>query len=197
MSDSPILGLILAGGHSRRMGKEKATLDYAGFTQPEVAAELLSNRCAEVFLSLRESQAIPKGLNKLSAIRDSREGEGPLVGIISALDAQPDAAWLVVACDLPFLDDHTLDNLIAKRDPSRLATAYRSSRDGLPEPLCTIYEPHSLSTLEEYFDRDICCPRKILINTDPLLLEPVNHRALDNVNTPEDYKEAVRHLSAS
>ena len=197
MSDSPILGLILAGGHSRRMGKEKATLDYAGFTQPEVAAELLSNRCAKVFLSLRESQAIPKGLNKLSAIRDSREGSGPLVGIISALDAQPDPAWLVVACDLPFLDDHTLDNLIAKRDPSRLATAYRSSHDGLPEPLCTIYEPHSLSTLEEYFDRDICCPRKILINTDSLLLEPVNHRALDNVNTPEDYKEAVDHLSAS
>ena len=197
MSRIPLLGLLLAGGQSRRMGKEKASLSYAGSTQPERVAKLLQAHCNEIFLSLRKGQAGVRKVRNLPIVRDSREGRGPLVGILSAFDVRTDAAWLVVACDLPFLDELTLDNLIAKRDKSRLATAYRSSHDGLPEPLCTIYEPHSLSTFEEYFDRDICCPRKILINTDPLLLEPVNHRALDNVNTPEDYKEAVRHLSAS
>ena len=47
----------------------------------------------------------------------------------------------MLACDLPFLADETLRHLIEHRDPSRLATAYRSSHDGLPEPLCAIWEP--------------------------------------------------------
>ena len=197
MSRIPLLGFLLAGGQSRRMGKAKASLSYAGSTQPERVAKLLQAHCNEVFLSLREEQAMPAEMGTLSVVRDSREGGGPLVGILSAFDARTDAAWLVVACDLPFLDAATLDNLLAKRDSTRLATAYRSAHDGLPEPLCTIYEPHARPVLEDYLARDIRCPRKILINTEPLLLDPVNPRALDNVNTPEDYEEAVHILSSS
>ena len=197
MSRIPLLGFLLAGGQSRRMGKEKASLSYAGSTQPERVAKLLQAHCNEVFLSLRTGQAKMGKVRYLPVVRDSREGGGPLVGILSAFDARTDAAWLVVACDLPFLDNATLDNLLAKRDSTRLATAYRSAHDGLPEPLCTIYEPHARPVLEDYFARDICCPRKILINTEPLLLDPVTPRALDNVNTPEDYEEAVHLLSSS
>ena len=102
---------------------------------------------------------------------------------------------LVVACDLPLLDSISLDNLLARRDPTKIATAYRSSSDGKPEPLCTIYEPQARPVLEEFFDIDIRCPRKILMQTEPLLLNPVNPQALDNVNTPEEYEEAVRILS--
>ena len=48
----------------------------------------------------------------------------------------------MLACDLPLLDAATLEHLLRARDPRRAATAYRSSHDGLPEPLCAIYEPH-------------------------------------------------------
>ena len=58
---------------------------------------------------------------------------GPIAGIAAAQARwRPGAAWLVLACDLPNLDAHTLAHLLAHRDPARIATAYRSSRDALP-----------------------------------------------------------------
>tara|TARA_B110000438_G_scaffold30175_1_gene29387 strand:- start:1593 stop:2132 length:540 start_codon:yes stop_codon:yes gene_type:complete len=177
------------------MGKDKSSISYAGTTQPELAAELLRSRCAEIFLSLRKGQNNATGLENFNVVHDRWESAGPLIGILSAMTEHPGAAWLVIACDLPFLDRITLDNLLAQRDPTKIATAYRSSYDGKPEPLCAIYEAHALLVLEDFFANDIRCPRKILMQTEPLLLDPVNPRALDNVNTPKDYEKAVHALS--
>jgi molybdopterin-guanine dinucleotide biosynthesis protein A len=187
--------LLLAGGSSTRMGKDKASIRYGGTTQPEIVAELLRCCCSKFFLSLRKGQRNSTGLECLNIIHDSFESAGPLVGILSAMKAHPQVAWLVVACDLPLLDSISLDNLLARRDPTKIATAYRSSSDGKPEPLCAIYEPQARPVLEDFFDNDIRCPRKILMQTEPLLLDPVNAQALNNVNTPEEYVEAVRTLS--
>ena len=192
---SPPHGLVLAGGYSKRMGKDKSSIRYAGTTQPELTAELLRSRCSEIFLSLRKGQGNATGLGNLNVIHDRWESAGPLVGILSAMTEHPEAAWLVIACDLPFLDGTSLDNLLAQRDPTKIATAYRSSHDGKPEPLCTIYEAHARLILDDFFANDIRCPRKILMQTEPLLLDPVNPRALDNVNTPEDYEKAVHTFS--
>ena len=192
---SPPHGLLLAGGYSKRMGKDKSSIRYAGTTQPELTAELLRSRCSEIFLSLRKGQSNATGLGNLNVVHDLWESAGPLVGILSAMTERPEAAWLVIACDLPFLDGTSLDNLLAQRDPTKIATAYRSSHDGKPEPLCTIYEAHARLILDDFFANDIRCPRKILMQTEPLLLDPVNPRALDNVNTPEDYAEAVHTFS--
>ena len=192
---APPHGLLLAGGCSRRMGKDKSSISYAGTTQPELAAELLRSRCAEIFLSLRKGQNNATGLENFNVVHDRWESAGPLIGILSAMTEHPGAAWLVIACDLPFLDRITLDNLLAQRDPTKIATAYRSSYDGKPEPLCAIYEAHALLILDDFFANDIRCPRKILMQTEPLLLDPVNPRALDNVNTPKDYEKAVHALS--
>ena len=75
----------------------------------------------------------------------------------------------------------------SRRDPARLATAYRSSHDGLPEPLCAIYEPRSHEPLGAYVAAGKTCPRRFLGGTDALLLDEPNPRALDNVNTPQEY----------
>ena len=74
-------------------------------------------------------------------IVDSVTGEGPVVGIRSAFAAHPNVAWLVLACDLPFLSEAAIEGLLRRRDPGALATAYISAHDGLPEPLCAIWEP--------------------------------------------------------
>ena len=190
----PPHGLLLAGGFSRRMGRDKSSIRYAGNTQPELTVALLRSRCAEIFLSLRKGQCNSTGLGNLNIVHDRGESAGPLAGILSAMTKYPEAAWLVIACDLPLLDGPSLDNLLARRDPTKIATAYRSSHDGKPEPLCAIYEAHAHLVLEDFFANDIRCPRKILMQTEPLLLDPVNPRALDNVNTPKDYEKAVHAL---
>jgi molybdopterin-guanine dinucleotide biosynthesis protein A len=113
------------------------------------------------------------------------------VGIRSALAAHPDAAWLVVACDLPFLADQELVRLLAERDPDALATAYSSAYDGLPEPLCAIWEPAAAPALAEYQSGGGNCPRKFLSSHPVRLLQPRDRRALDNINTPEEYQDAL------
>jgi molybdopterin-guanine dinucleotide biosynthesis protein A len=125
---------------------------------------------------------------------DSGEGEGPIVGIRSALAAHPKVAWLVLACDLPFLSDSAVEALLRHRNPSALATAYKSAHDGLPEPLCAIWEPAAAPLLAEYQAAGGHCPRKFLIRQGANLIDLPDPRALDNVNTPEEYSQAVAAL---
>jgi molybdopterin-guanine dinucleotide biosynthesis protein A len=79
---------------------------------------------------------------------------------------------------------------VSERDPTRLATAYRSSHDGLPEPLCAIWEPASRARVHSWIDQGKDCPRKLLINSDVHLLEQRDRKSLDNVNTPDEFTDA-------
>jgi molybdopterin-guanine dinucleotide biosynthesis protein A len=141
---APVYGLILAGGLSSRMHRDKAALLYQGKTQLDRAFDLATGHVDRVFVSVRASQADEPTRSDKALIVDLAglgEAGGPILGIRSAMAAYPDVAWLVIACDLPFLSDAALEQLLTERDPSVLATAFRSAHDGLPEPLCAIWEP--------------------------------------------------------
>ena len=194
---SPVYGLILAGGSSTRMHRDKAALQYRGESQLDRAFDLASRHVRKVFVSVRTSQATDPTRAQRPLIVDCVEAEGPIVGIRSALSAHPQVAWLVLACDLPFLSDTALSQLLRQRDPTALATAFRSTHDGLPEPLCAIWEPAAASALAAYQADGGTCPRKFLMHHAAPLLEPLDKQALDNVNTPEEYTAAVAALDAS
>lgn len=188
---APLHGLVLAGGRSTRMGRDKAALEYSGRSQLERAFALLDPLVSRAFVSVRADQGADPLRARFPQIVDAAPGlEGPAAGILSALRAHPAAAWLVLACDLPFLDAGTLQHLIARRDPTRIATAFRSSHDGLPEPLCAIYEPAALAGLETFVAGGRNCPRKFLIQSGALLLDQPRAEALDNVNTPTELDDA-------
>jgi molybdopterin-guanine dinucleotide biosynthesis protein A len=187
-----LYGLVLAGGRSTRMGRDKASLAYGGRTSElERAMALLTPHVARAFVSVRADQADDPLRARFAQIRDRHENLGPIAGLLAAQAQHPQAAWLVLACDLPLLDEATLARLLARRDPARAATAYRSSHDGLPEPLCAIYEPHSRAALAAYVAAGGQCPRKFLSGGDTLLIAEPNPRALDNVNTPKEYGAAM------
>jgi molybdenum cofactor guanylyltransferase len=193
---APMYGLILAGGSSTRMHRDKAALEYLGRSQLDRTFELASRHVARVFVSVRAAQTADPARAPLPMILDSVAGEGPIVGIRSALAAHPQVAWLVLACDLPFLSDAALSQLLRERDATALATAYRSAHDGLPEPLCAIWEPAAAPALAFYQEGGGHCPRKFLIRHAVPLLEPLDKRALDNVNTPEEYAQALAILDS-
>jgi len=183
---APLYGLVLAGGHSRRMGRDKASIAIDGRTQLERAFGLIEHLVARAFVSVRDDQTPDPLRARYPRITDAPGIEGPIAGIRAAQQAHPAAAWLVLAVDLPLLDAPTLQNLIARRDPARIATAYRSSHDGLPEPLCAIYEPAAAQAIDAFVAGGRNCPRKFLLQADVLLLDQPNPRSLDNVNTPEE-----------
>jgi molybdopterin-guanine dinucleotide biosynthesis protein A len=191
VSGAPVNGLVLAGGSSSRMKRDKATLLYDGESQLDRAVELTARHVGRVFVSVRASQSGDPARARYPLIVDSVAGRGPLVGIRSALAAHPGAAWLVVACDLPFLGDGTLSQLLAERDSAASATAYSSVHDGMPEPLCAIWEPKAAAEIDAFLAKGKDCPRKFLMNHTVRLLEPKERRALDNVNTPEEYDRAL------
>jgi molybdopterin-guanine dinucleotide biosynthesis protein A len=192
---APIYALVLAGGRSTRMQRDKAALTYHGRTQLEWAMSLLLPHAQRVFVSVRPDQTSDPVRARFEQIVDTHENLGPIAGIMAAQAKYPQVAWLVVACDLPFLDNGTLATLIAARQPQRLATAYRSSHDVLPEPLCAIYEPASREPLLAHVANGKNCPRKFLINSDVHLMDEPNPHALDNVNTPDEYGSAIAALS--
>lgn len=192
-----IYGLVLAGGRSSRMGEDKATLAYHGATQLDWAMALIKPFVERAFISVRADQINEPIRARYKQIVDIQNDLGPIAGILAAQARYPEAAWLVLACDLPFLAPATLSHLISNRHRERLATAYRSSRDGLPEPLCAIYEPASRESIAAYVASGRHCPRKFLIQADANLLDEPDPQALDNVNTPQERGAAMSALSTS
>lgn len=187
----PVYGLVLAGGESRRMGQDKALLARGGKSQLAHMVALLEGVADRVFVSARQEQQAEAERSRFPQIIDRFTGIGPVAGILSALQEYPQADWLVVACDLPNIDTATLEFLLEKRSAERPFTAFRSSFDGLPEPLCAVYRSGSDGILQAFVDDGIVCPRKMLIRSDTELLEQPNPRSLDNVNTPDDLRQSV------
>lgn len=183
---SDVWGLVLAGGKSRRMGSDKALLVRDGETQLARAVALLQRHVERVFVSTRPDQVDDDERGKFEQIVDRYSDMGPVAGILSAMDENADVAWLVVACDLPNIDDDTISGLLDRHAETHPFTAYSSSYDDLPEPLCAIYGIGSRSIVDAFVADGIHCPRKILIRSDTQLLVQPRADALDNINTPED-----------
>lgn len=195
-----VKALILTGGKSTRMGHDKAELAYHDQPQWQYLKQIVEKNGVEAFISCRAEQTGLFGGERI--IADTFIDLGPFGAILSAFRHDPDAAWLVLACDLPLLDESTLTYLLEHRKPSSAATAFRqvpalpgladsaAGETGFPEPLITIWEPKSYGRLLQFLAQGVSCPRKVLINSDTCLLDAPHPEALLNVNTPEE-KAAV------
>jgi molybdopterin-guanine dinucleotide biosynthesis protein A len=196
---SLLYGLLLAGGKSSRMGRDKASmiLGADGLTQARRARGLLETLCQRTYISLREGQSVPEGGEGVSVLRDSSDAEGPLCGILAAFREEPAAAWLVLACDLPFVTAEVLDGLAVRHceAPWKPFIAYSNVLDGRPEPLCAIYAPAALPVLLRYAAHGNFSPRRIMTEENAVLLHLPNGSAaaLVNINTPQDM-EARDHV---
>ncbi len=178
-------GLVLAGGQSLRMGRDKGAITWHGKPQREYMADMLSGLCHEVFLACRPDQVVESAY---PSITDTFTDLGPFGALLSAFRQQPDRAWLVVACDLPLLDPATLAFLLENRQSRRIATAFKNAQDEMPEPLIAVWEPKSYAVLLSFLAQGYSCARKVLMNADALILAAPDPAALTNVNTPEDMR---------
>jgi molybdopterin-guanine dinucleotide biosynthesis protein A len=194
---APVYALVLAGGKSSRMQTDKAALAYRGRAQLVEAMRLVAPLVTRAFVSVRNDQVDEPLRAGFAQIIDRPGSVGPTAGIMAAQEQFPDVAWLVLACDLPFLDAPTLEHLLSARDPARDATAYLSSHDGLPEPLCAIYEPGSRQKLAAYLAQGRQCPRTFLREANAHLIAALDPRALDNINTRAEYDAAMSALETS
>jgi molybdopterin-guanine dinucleotide biosynthesis protein A len=191
VTNRPVYGLVLAGGKSRRMGHDKASLERDGQSQLAYMVGLLEACVDKVYVSTRRDQKGDELRKQFEQIVDRFDDLGPVAGILSALKEHPEVDWLVVACDLPNIDEQTIRHLLQQRSGEQPFTAYISSHDNLPEPLCALYHSGCIGIIEQFVDDGVNCPRKILIRSATRLLQQPDPRSLDNVNTPDDLQHSI------
>ncbi len=184
-----MIAALLTGGKSSRMGKEKATLIYRNeTTEVQRLFALLQTHSEDTILCHREDQD-----HGLPFVTDP--GEGPLSAIHALQQAYPHDAILVLACDLPLLEDIDIRYLLEQRDRSKDATSYISRHDQRPETLCTIYEASSSTMVEQAIKADSYCPRDVLAKLNIKLIETLKPTSLMNANTPAERLEVLSHLN--
>lgn len=185
---APVKGLVLVGGKSTRMGTDKSELNYYGKPQKEYAKELLEQNGFETFYSVQNDS------KKSDEIHDTFLNLGPFGGICSAFQKDPNSAWLVLATDVPFVNNEVIQLLKEKRNPSKVATAIKGKSKDFPEPLITIYEPKAYTKLLQYLAQGYSCPRKMLINSDIEIVE-IEDDLIRNINTPEEFDAAKKEIN--
>jgi molybdenum cofactor guanylyltransferase len=190
----PLNGLVLAGGHSSRMGRDKARLRYHEESQLDRTASLLAAVCDRVFVSCRSEQLDRYSDSGIPTIADNYLDMGPLSGLFSAQRHASGAAWLVAACDLPFIDEPVIAMLAKARNPYRFATAFIAGDKGRPEPLLSIYEPKSRRRLLERHAAGNDSLRSFLMDSRVQLVEAGEPSKLCNVNDPHEMAGAKRSI---
>ena len=188
---SGLNGLVLSGGQSRRMGRDKGAIVYphALLDQRSRCYRLLQAVCDQVLVSCRREQAglVP---GHLPLIFDAVNCSGPAAGILSAHAFAPGAAWLVMACDFPFVGEQTIRQLVAGRNRAKAATCFLNS-DLVIEPLLTIWEATALRALRRDAEQILVSPRHVLESLDCEQLSMLDSRVLLNVNCPADLLRQV------
>jgi molybdenum cofactor guanylyltransferase len=144
-----MIGLVLCGGQSSRMGTDKGLM---GNPQPWVlrAMQQLNNLGLETFVSINAAQqenyrAIIAN-EKLITDNNNIAIKGPMLGILSCFE-QKNNDILVLACDMPFLSTAVLEILVANYQQNPNFDAYLFEKDGNVEPLCAIYTTKGLEKI--------------------------------------------------
>lgn len=192
-----VTAIVLAGGRSRRMGREKAALVLAGHTLLQRAVDAASGAACAVVVVGAPGRALPAVTTplRLTLVTDEEEGVGPLAGIVAGLEAVQTPVTLVVACDMPFVEPALLRLLTAVvRDGASVAMPIV---DGQPQPLCSAVRTDVLSALREALADGARAASVLADLSGARLLSPADWGAADprgssfvGVNTPEEWERA-------
>jgi molybdopterin-guanine dinucleotide biosynthesis protein A len=201
-SETRVAGYVLAGGGSTRFGRDKALVKVGGVPMLERMIELLRRVAKEVKIVAPPNKYATFGAQ---IVEDRWPGEGPLGGIITALEdavqstAQPE--WnLILSCDMPFLTSEWLAFLSERAGRGKAQVVFPHSVSG-PEPLCACWQTAAAAKLRSGFDGGV---RKVTEGIALLRAEVLDEadwkrfdgerRLFWNMNTAADYEEARRIL---
>lgn len=187
MNDRQWTGVVLAGGQSSRMGRDKALIEVEGVSLLERAIELLRPHAREVLVIGDPAKYAPA---HATVIPDDLPGKGPVGGLVTALKHARYVRTLVLACDLPHISDRLLIHLKNRLVGEVDAVVPRHA--GLLEPLAAAYHRHAIDAflmniqqgklrMSEALDR---------VNTGYFDLEPGTEgwpkELFKNLNAPAD-----------
>lgn len=188
-------GVILAGGYSSRMGRDKALLPLPAderWTFVSHIASVLSATCQEVVLVVRDAaQAVRYDMSGVRVVIDCQPGVGPLMGVYTGLSAIHCSHALVTAVDLPFIQASLVSFLLSQAHADELVIPVVGE---IPQVLLAVYPQTLLPMIEERLLSGRRDPRALLASTQVQYIDEARLREVDphlrsflNVNTPEEF----------
>jgi molybdopterin-guanine dinucleotide biosynthesis protein A len=185
LSSAPLAAVVLAGGASRRMGRDKASLPYLGTTLVEHIVAVVSERCAPVFVIAAPGQPIPDV--KADVLRDDVRGVGPLVATGRGLRAAAEAGvpWaFVCAVDMPFLDTALIDVLVGAAEG--LSADVVLPWDGRDHFLAGVYRTSLVDRIADLVAAGERSMTALANSVETQRIVVADGRALTNVNSAND-----------
>lgn len=195
---SEVVGVVLVGGRSRRMGRDKALLDIDGSALVEHAAAMLATVCDEIVLAVGQERSYPEF--SLPQVEDHRPDCGPLAGLEAALDWAAPRAALVLACDLPRVESSVLERLLLEAGDapdSPRARAWLACRSDRIQPLCGLYSVACGGVFSDLLDRGERAVLKAVasIESHRVSFDDIHPDPFLNVNTPAEFVRAGGRIS--
>lgn len=191
---SPLFGAVFVGGQSQRMGRPKFSLIYNGMSETERMTGILNRFCDRVYLSSRADLDMgPLGaIKNAGRIDDEHVQLGPVGGLATVMGRFPNNAWMITACDMPFIQEKDFEIIFEQRDPLRYGTCYvQKGRRGY-EPMCAIYEPKFIVPLYEAMSRQELSLSRIIgeLPFKEVRITEGDRANFMNINSPEEYEMA-------
>ena len=189
---SEVAAILLTGGRSRRMGRDKAGVMLAGRTLLERTAEVASSVADTVLVVAAPGQMLPTLASDLDVrvVRDAGEGAGPLAGLLNGLAAVEAPLAVVLACDMPFVRPALLRLLLGALADAAAAVPVH---EGRPQPLCSAVRTDTLPALHALFEAGARDASALTRVRGAHLLQPDEWHGADpegvsffSVNTPAD-----------
>jgi molybdopterin-guanine dinucleotide biosynthesis protein A len=180
------------------MGRDKSLLEYFGQPQRYYLYELLRELCAGAYICCNQEQLdlIPAEYNTLPD--DPAYGDiGPMNALLAAFDTFPDAGFLVLGCDYPYLRKEDLQQLIKAAETSGKTTAFYNAGSQIIEPLATVYLQDIQQSLRRQFDSGMHSLRLLLEDHNIHLVDAITPLRLKSIDTPEDYHLAFELLNTN
>jgi len=184
----PVSAIIMAGGSSSRMGRNKALLSMAGKTMIRHIYDTLRPLFDEVIVSVSKKEhtsLIPEA----NTVIDLKPGQGPLMGIYSSLKASSSRVNFIIACDIPTVNLPLLRRLLSCSWQYDIAVP--SFKPGEYEPLFAVYTKRVAEAAKSLLDQDRrrICELFSICNTK--VVEIANYLWYANLNTPSDYQNFI------
>ena len=137
--------IIMAGGDSRRMGMDKSVLAINGKPMVEIIAEQLRTSFSQTLISANDAEKF--AFLGLQIVPDRIQGQGPLMGIASALEASANEVNFVVACDIPHIDLTYVRKMLSRAKGADIVIP--RSGDKEYEPLFAVYHKSALEAINK------------------------------------------------
>lgn len=174
-------GIVLAGGKSSRFGEDKALAKWQGKTLLEIAVNLLGELCLDPAVIANPSRNY--SFLPCAVVDDLIPEKGPLGGLYTACSIFPDTRLLILTCDMPFLTEKILRELMEEHQSFDEVTVFGSA-----QPFPGIYSAHLKSAVQDYLESG-CLSMKLFLSNirdKRVLRAELDSQVFKNVNHRED-----------